>query len=219
MTVSQKYLNRRQAGHRLSVLLKQYANNPDVLILALPRGGVPVGYEIARALHVPLDVFIVRKLGLPQHEECAIGALASGGTIVWNEEIRSSISVEQSAIDRVLQKEQEELRRREQLYRGNVPYPVLEDKMIILVDDGIATGATMQAAVLALKKYHPKVLIVAVPVAQKDTCATLAKLVDKLVCPLKPRDLYAVGMWYEAFEQTTDEEVIACLSHALDKLP
>ncbi len=209
-----KFIDRQHAGQILSDLLKEYTKKSDVIVLALPRGGVPVAYEIATALSVMLDVFIVRKLGVPGHEEFAMGAIASGGTALINDSIIAQLHLQQTSIDEVIQSEQDELSRRELVYRGNRPFPVLENKTIILVDDGIATGATMQVAISALRKHHPARIIVAIPVAAKESCELLTPLVDKLVCPLRPVEFYAVGLWYEDFSQTTDEEVIKLLNEA-----
>lgn len=206
-----KFIDRQAAGIILAGLLKKYANQSNVIILALPRGGVPVAYEIATALSAPLDVFIVRKLGFPGHEELAVGAIASGGTIFFNEPLMSQLNITRLSIQPVVEKEQEELLRREKLYRNNRPFPNLREKTVILVDDGIATGATMRAAIEALRKHKPTSIIIAVPVAAFSTCEEMAPLVEKIVCPLKPIDFYAVGLWYEHFPQTSDEEVIELL--------
>lgn len=202
-----RYLDRYSAGKVLAEALKTYANRKDVIVLALPRGGVPVGFEIAKALSVPLDVFIVRKLGVPGHEELAMGALAMGGITVFNEELLQDLKIPQRSINKVIEMEQQELNRRVSVYRDDKPYPDLTGKMIILVDDGIATGATMRAAISALRQLKPKNIVIAVPVAELTTCEKMAKNVDQLVCPLKPTDFYAVGQWYEDFSQTTDDEV------------
>ena len=180
----------------------------------MPRGGVPVAYEIAKALSLPLDVFIARKLGTPGHKEFAMGAIASGGATVFNEEIIQSLQIPQSAIDAVIQSEQKELLRREHLYRGNRPFPILLNKTIILIDDGIATGATMSAAIQSLQSHNPENIVIAVPVAARATCQEMTALVDKMVCPLQPIDFNAVGLWYEKFPQTSDEEVIAFLAQS-----
>jgi len=206
-----KYLDRAQAGVCLAELLKEYNNRKDTIVLALPRGGVPVAYEIAMKLGLALDILIVRKLGIPGHEELAMGALASGGAVVFNDEIISYLQIPKSSIDSVIQSEQAELTRREHLYRGNKPFPSLGGKTIILVDDGIATGSTMKAAIIALQQKQPKEMIVAVPVAAPSTCDEIAGLVKMLICPLRPVDFQAVGLWYDNFSQTSDEEVIALL--------
>jgi putative phosphoribosyl transferase len=213
-----RYFNRYEAGKILAELLKQYANRPIVIVLALPRGGVPVAYEIATALSVPLDVFIVRKLGVPTHEELAMGAIASGGTIIYNKEIISELHITQLQIDQVIASEQQELERRNKKYRGDKLFPELKNKIIILVDDGIATGATMRAAVAALKKLNPKKIVMAVPVAALDTIQLMTSLVDEIVCPLQPAVFNAVGLWYEHFDQTDDAEVYELLSKLNNKL-
>lgn len=209
-----KYLDRKHAGVVLAELLKKYNRRQDTIVLALPRGGVPVAYEIAMKLCLELDVFIVRKLGVPGHEELAMGALASGGTVVFNDEIINYLQIQQSSIDRVIQSEQEELTRREHLYRGNKPFLRLEGTAIILVDDGIATGSTMKAAIMALQQKQPKEIIIAVPVAARSTCDEMTELVKTLICPLQPVDFHAVGLWYDNFSQTSDEEVIELLERA-----
>lgn len=206
-----KFFDRYDAGIILAKYLKEYANNPNVIILALPRGGVPVAYEIATALSAPLDVFIVRKLGLPGHEELAIGAIASGGTVFFNELLMSQLNINRLSIQNVIEKEQEELVRREHLYRGNKAFPNFKEKIVLLVDDGIATGATMRAAIEALRKHKPTAIVIAVPVAAYSTCEEMAPLVERIVCPLKPIDFYAVGLWYEHFPQISDHEVIKLL--------
>ncbi|TAK73074.1 MAG: phosphoribosyltransferase [Gammaproteobacteria bacterium] len=203
----EKYSNRYEAGRMLAQSLKKYSHRSDVMVLALPRGGVPVAHEIAKALDVPLDIFIVRKLGVPGHEELAMGAIAGGGIAVFNEDLMQELTITKTAIDRVIQAEQQELKRREIAYRGNKPFPTLKDKIIILVDDGIATGATMRAAIQALDQQQPTSIVVAVPVAEKRIAEELEKRVGEVVCPLKPDQLYAVGQWYDDFSQTTDKEV------------
>lgn len=206
-----KFIDRHEAGKVLAEQLKQYAKKDDTLVLALPRGGVPVAYEIAKILSLPLDVFIVRKLGVPGHEELAMGAIATGGITVFNDEIVHGLNIPKYAIDQVIQSEKQELQRRDSTYRNNKPFPSLEGKTIILVDDGIATGATMRAAIKALRQQNPASIIIAVPVAAFSTCEEMAKLVDKIVCPLMPHEFYAVGSWYENFFQTSDEEVFDLL--------
>ncbi|KTD70908.1 phosphoribosyltransferase [Legionella tucsonensis] len=205
------YDDRYQAGRVLVDSLKNYAKRTDVIVLALPRGGVPVGYEIANKLSLPLDIFIVRKLGVPGHEELAMGAIASGGITILNDEIVNLLHISTEAIDKIQKSEQEELLRRERVYRGKKPSPELLGKTIILVDDGIATGYTMRAAIAALKQKKPAKLIVAIPVAARSTCAEIAPLVDELICPMRPVNFYAVGLWYDNFSQTTDEEVMQLL--------
>lgn len=209
-----RYQNRQTAGILLAKALHAYANRDDVLILALPRGGVPVAFEIAKALQAPLDVFIVRKLGVPGHSELAMGAIAMGGAHVFNDEIIDELRIPQTAIQSVIEKEQQELKRREIAYRGSVTFPSIVNKTIILVDDGIATGATMRAAIKALRSLHPAKIIVAVPVADKQLCEQMQPLVDEFVCPLRPLYFYAVGAWYDDFSQTEDEEVYHLLKEA-----
>lgn len=202
-----KFSDRYEAGKVIATQLKDYANKPDVIVLALPRGGVPVGYEIAKALALPLDVFIVRKLGVPGHEELAMGAIATGGTTIFNEEIIDDLHISQSAIELILQSEREELKRREIRYRDNMPPPNLQGKTVILVDDGIATGATMRAAIKAILQHKPASIILAVPVIALSTYNEMSALVDKIIYSMKPLNFYAVGLWYDDFSQTTDSEV------------
>ena len=209
-----KYQNRYEAGKILAEHLHAYANNANVIVLALPRGGVPVAYEIAEALHAPLDVFVVRKLGVPGHKELAMGAIASGNAHVFNEDIIRELQISLEEIRTVMRNEQDELNRRESLYRQNKPFPSLLDKIVILVDDGIATGATIRVAINALKKLQPAKLILAVPVAQKSLSTQLRQKVDEYICPLEPSDLNAVGAWYDDFSQTEDDEVHTLLRAA-----
>jgi predicted phosphoribosyltransferase len=195
-------------------MLRQYANRPDVIVLALPRGGVPVGYEVARALGAPLEVFVVRKLGLPWHDELAMGALASGGVMVLDEDLIRAARVSEDEIRRVAAMEQAELERRERQYRGNRPFPDLRGKTVILADDGLATGASMRAAVAALREKGPARVVVAVPVASPETCDAFRDIADEIVCAVTPEPFHAVGLWYEDFSQTTDDEVRALLDQA-----
>ncbi|ARV60293.1 phosphoribosyl transferase [Nostocales cyanobacterium HT-58-2] len=199
--------NRKEAGQFLAKKLAAYANRPDVLVLALPRGGVPVAFEVAKALNAPLDVFVVRKLGVPEQKELAMGAIASGGVRVLNEQIVRSLGISQAEINQVAQKEQQELERRERLYRGDRPVPKLNGRTVILVDDGLATGATMRAAVEALQRHRPAKIIIAVPVCASETCKEFVGKVDEVVCAAIPNPFYSVGLWYVDFPQTTDEEV------------
>jgi putative phosphoribosyl transferase len=209
-----RFRDRQDAGTILAEHLKEYAHQSNVIVLALPRGGVPVAYEVAIALSLPLDIFIVRKLGVPGYEELAMGALAMGGTIILNEPLIHQLQLDQASINAVLESEQKELVRREHLYRGHHPFPDLLGKTIILVDDGIATGSTMLAAIKALRKYKPAFIIVAVPVAARQTCEEMSNLVDQIICPLKPINFHAVGLWYQNFSQTSDSEVIELLEKA-----
>jgi len=202
-----RFMNRAQAGTMLAAKLKSYANRQDVIVLALPRGGVPVAFEVALTLNAPLDVFIVRKLGVPGHEELAMGAIAMGGSIVYNEQIVRDLHLSENTIKHVIQFEQDELTRREKSYRGNRPFPDLYNKTVILVDDGIATGATIKAAIKALRQLKPASVVVAVPVASHDIVTIMEQLADKVICVLQPENFYAVGQVYDDFAQTTDHEV------------
>jgi len=210
----QRFLNRMEAGQLLAEKLKAYANRGDVLVLALPRGGVPVAFEVARALHAPLDVMIVRKLGVPGQEELAMGAIASGGVRVLNEDVVQMLALPEEVVNKVAAHEQRELERREHLYRGNWPAYDIHDRIVILVDDGIATGATMRAAANAVRKQHPARIIIAVPVAAYETCREFTAEVDEVVCVSIPETFLAVGFWYEHFDQTSDEEVRQLLQRA-----
>lgn len=209
--------NRQQAGRLLADLLKDFPHREQALVLALPRGGVPVAAPIARALGAPLDVLIVRKLGLPGHSELAMGALAGNGVCVFNHEVLEHYRVSQGDIDAVMAREQSELARREALYRAGRPPLQLQGRWLILVDDGLATGATMRAAIALAKSQQPAGLVVAVPVASRDTVDDIGRSVDQVVCPLLPDSLMAIGMWYEQFPQTSDAEVQALLAAAANK--
>lgn len=208
------YRDRRHAGRVLAQSLTGYAQRPDVIVLALPRGGVPVAYEVARALRAPLDVFLVRKLGVPGHEELAMGALASGGVRVLNPNVVHMLGIEDDALEAETRAEQAELDRREQLYREGRPPPEVRSRSVILVDDGLATGATMLAAVKALKVQQPARLVVAVPTASREVCEQMRGEVDEVVCASTPEPLRSVGRWYEDFSQTGDDEVRALLAEA-----
>ncbi len=208
----QKFRNRTEAGKLLASQLTDYANRSDVLVLGLPRGGVPVAYEVAKELNAPLDVCLVRKLGVPGHKELAMGAIAAGGVRVINENVIDWLRISPETINEVAAMEIRELDRRSHIYRGNRPLPKVKNHTIILVDDGIATGATIRAAISTLKKQKPRKLVVAVPVAGLSTCEELEAEVDEVVCILKPEDLYAIGLWYEDFQQTTDAEVCELLT-------
>lgn len=210
----EKYANRKNAGEVLAVELRNYANRKDVIVLALPRGGVPVGFEIAKSLHVPLDVFLVRKLGVPGQSELAMGAIAMGNTRIFNQDIVTELNISKAAIEKIIDKEQQELKRRETVYRGHHAFPSLKDKTVILVDDGIATGATMRAAITALRQLRPASIVAAVPVAEKSMCEKMQSLVEHLICPMRLVDFRAVGEWYEDFSQTEDEEVRELLKKA-----
>jgi predicted phosphoribosyltransferase len=208
------YRDRAEAGRRLAEKLAEYAGRPDVLVLALPRGGVPVAFEVARALGASLDVFVVRKLGVPGHEELAMGAIASGGVWVLNEDVVGPLAIPDREILAVAARELRELARRERLYRGDRPLLDVRGRIVILVDDGLATGSTMRAAVAALRRLGPARLVVAVPTAAPSACADLEHEVDECICANTPEPFYAVGIWYEDFSQMTDEEVRALLERA-----
>jgi predicted phosphoribosyltransferase len=203
-----RYHDRRDAGRRLAAALLPYANRRDVIVLALPRGGVPVGFEVAARLGAPLDVFIVRKLGLPGREELAMGALASGGVRVLDDDLIRLAGVSVDEVERITEAEQAELDRRERRY------PPVRDKTVILVDDGLATGASMRAAVAALRMEGPARIVVAVPVAAAETCAAFESIADDVVCPVTPESFQAVGLWYDDFSQTTDDEVRELLARS-----
>jgi putative phosphoribosyl transferase len=209
-----KFQDRRDAGRFLAQRLGAYADRPDVRVLALPRGGVPVGFEVARALHAPLEVFVVRKLGVPGHEEFAMGALASGGVRVINDEVVRRLGIPHDMVEAVAAREQQELSRREQLYRGERPAPEVRGRAVLLVDDGLATGSTMQAAILALRRLQPARIVVAVPTAAPETCEQMRVLADEAICAFTPDPFHAVGLWYEDFSQTSDAEVGALLAQA-----
>lgn len=215
-----QFKDRRDAGRALAERLSEFADREDVIVLALPRGGVPVGYEVATALGAPLDVFIVRKLGVPGQEELALGALASGGITVFNETVVRAIRISRQALQKVIDVEQAELARRERLYRVNRPSLDVEGRTVLVVDDGLATGATMAAAVKALKKMGPAEVVVAVPVAASQTCEELEQQSGvRCICAATPEPFYGVGMWYEDFSQTTDAEVGEMLEPFQRKAP
>jgi putative phosphoribosyl transferase len=202
------FQNRIEAGQLLGRAVdERLRDRSNLIVLALPRGGVPVGYEVARALGVPLDVFVVRKLGVPGHEELAMGAIASGGVRVINDDVLRHLPVAKSAIEAVSAREQVELERRERIYRGSKPPLDVSGRTVVVVDDGLATGSTMRAAVRALRQMHAETIIVAVPVAAREACEVLRPEVDDIVCLRMPEPFEAVGLWYEDFTQTTDEEV------------
>ena len=208
------FRDRTQAGQLLSQRLETYADRADVLVFALPRGGVPVAYEVARALRVPLDVFLVRKLGVPGQEELAMGAIAMGGVRVLNDDVVRALHIQPRVIDSVAAKETRELQRRERLYRGDTASPDVKGRTVILVDDGLATGSTMRAAVAALRQQGPKRIVVAVPIAAAQTCREMTNEVDELVCYRTPEPFYSVGFWYDDFSQTTDEKIREQLERA-----
>lgn len=203
--------DRAAAGQALAQALLHFREQSQVMLLALPRGGVPVAFEIAKMLHLPLDLLLVRKLGAPQYPELAMGAIASGGARVLNQAVIHSYGISDSEIAKVEAKERQELQRRETTYRGQRPYPDLQGQTLILVDDGLATGASMQAAIEAVKQQHPKQIVVAVPVAPPETVRRLQALADEVICPLQPTNFYAIGQWYADFAQVSDAEVITLL--------
>jgi putative phosphoribosyl transferase len=211
---SMRFPDRRSAGKRLAEQLTAYANRTDVLVLGLARGGVPVAFEVAQALHAPLEVCVVRKLGTPGAEELAMGAIASGDVRVLNDEVIQALGIDTSVIARASAKERRELTRRERLYRGQRPWPDLRDKTAILVDDGMATGATMRAAIVAVRKQRAAHVIVAAPVAAPSTCEELRAAGIEVVCVMEPEFFLGVGMWYEQFPQTSDDEVRFLLDRA-----
>ena len=206
------FRDRRHAGRVLATHLEHYRGRAGLLVLALPRGGVAVGFEVARALRAPLDIFVVRKLGVPGHEEYAMGAIASGGVKFLNPV--PGLTVRPEAIAAVVEREQAELVRREHLYRQQRPATPLQSRTVIVVDDGLATGSTMQAAVLAIRQQHPLHLAVAVPVGARDTCVALRQQADEVICAATPEPFRAVGLWYQDFPQATDDEVCALLEEA-----
>jgi putative phosphoribosyl transferase len=208
------FRDRHDAGVQLAAELVAYANDPTVLVLGLPRGGVPVAYEVARALHMPLDVFVVRKLGVPGHRELAMGAIATGGVRVLNDDVIESLQISSPIIDAVAGYEQRELERQQRAYRGDVPFPNLAGRTVVIVDDGLATGSTMRAAVRALRRSTPGRIVVAVPVGAAETCRGLRAEADDVVCATAPRDFQAVSLWYDEFSQTTDQEVRSLLEVA-----
>jgi putative phosphoribosyl transferase len=209
MTV--RFRDRTEAGEQLASKLSAYANRADVLVIGLPRGGVPVAAEVATALHLPLDICLVRKLGVPGHKELAMGAIASGGVRVLNDDVLDWIGISDETIDEVAARELRELERRDRAYRGDRPPPDIRDHTVILVDDGLATGSTMRAAIAAIRQQSPLRIVVAVPVGAPDACDAIRGEVDKVVCLMTQDPLYAIGLWYENFTQTTDEEVCKLL--------
>lgn len=209
-----QFPNRTEAGQQLAKKLARYANRPDVRVLALPRGGVPVGYEVAQALHAPFDVFVVRKLGVPGHEELAMGALASGGVRVLNRGVVEELQIPDDVIDVVAARELRELERRERAYRDDRPAPDVQGRTVILVDDGIATGSTMKAAIEALRQLEAGRIVVATPTAALSTVREMRANVEELVAVMTPADFAGVGQWYEDFSPTTDEEVRDLLKRA-----
>ena len=212
------FRNRIEAGQLLAAQLQEYVGHPDVLVLALPRGGVPVAYEIAKVLQAPLDLCLVRKLGVPTQPELAMGAIASGGVMVLNEGVLQSLHISQDALTEVVAQEQQELERRDRAYRGEQPFPDLRDRSLIVVDDGIATGSTMRAAVTALRTHQPKQIVVAVPVAPPQIDQLFQPVADRVVCLMQPDSLSSIGMWYDDFSQTDDDEVRELLQRSRQEI-
>src|SRR6267378_4077526 len=211
------FRDRTDAGRKLAARLDHYAGRDDVVVLGLPRGGVPVAYEVARELGAPLDVFLVRKLGVPGQEELAMGAIASGGVRVLNEDVISYLGIPGEVIDAVAANEQRELERRARAYRGDRPPPDVKDRIVILIDDGLATGSTMRAAAESLRRQKPRRIVVAVPVSSRETCDEFRSEVDEIVCAYTPEYFQGVGLWYEDFSQTSDEEVRELLKRTMQQ--
>lgn len=209
----QYFRDRSEAGRLLAKKLKpKYANESDVLVLGLPRGGLPVAYQVASFLHAPLDICLVRKLGLPGRKEVAMGAIGTGGVMVLDKDLVAELKISEQAVKEVIVREWQELERRERVYRGSRPVPDLNNRTIILVDDGIATGLTLKAALSIIKQQQPKHIVVAIPIAPPDICKKLETAVDEVVCLLTPKPFRAVSLWYEDFSATTDEEVCTLLA-------
>jgi putative phosphoribosyl transferase len=215
-TEARRFRDRVEAGRLLARRLSEYANRDDVIVLALPRGGVPVAYEVAKALDAPLDVFLVRKVGVPGYEELAMGAVATGGVLVLDERLIQRLGIGRDRLEQAVRAELRELERREEAYRGGRSPLHLEGKTVILVDDGLATGASMRAATEAVRRHNPARVVVAVPVAAEETCDQFREFVDEIVCEVTPRPFHAVGLWYEDFSQTSDEEVRELLGRAAE---
>ncbi len=214
MKAAVRFRDRVEAGRRLAAALERYAGRPKLLVLALPRGGVPVGYQVARALNASLDIMLVRKLGVPGHEELAMGAIAPGGIRILSDEVIAAFAVTQRDIAAIAAQEQDELDRQEEAYRDGRPLPIIRDRTVVLVDDGLATGSTMRAAAIAIRAQKPAHLVVAVPVAPAESCAALKREADEVICLISPEPFFAVGNWYEDFGQVDDEEVHQLLERA-----
>ena len=213
--MNSRFRDRTHAGKELATQLMAYANRADAIVLGLPRGGVPVAYEVAVALNLPLDICLVRKLGVPGHKELAMGAIASGGVRVLNYDVINRLTISDKTLEHVAARELRELQRRDRAYRGDRPQPEICDRTVILVDDGLATGATMRAAIAVLQKQRPKELVVAIPVAPLASCKVLETEVDQVICLSTPEPFYAIGLWYKNFAQTTDDHVRNLLAKQL----
>ncbi len=211
-----QFKDRMEAGQQLALKLLKFTKHTDVLVLGLPRGGVPVAHEIAKVLYVPLDICLVRKLGVPRHKELAMGAIAAGGVRVLNYDTISCLGISSKTIEHVASTELKELQRRDRFYRSDHPQPKIHNQTVILIDDGLATGSTMRAAVSVIKPLKPAYLAIAVPVSPSQTCQVLQAEVDELICLLKPDNFYAIGVWYEDFTQVSDEEVKQILRSYLE---
>lgn len=209
-----QFANRREAGQKLAAALGHLAGDPGLIVLALPRGGVPVAYEVARALQAPLDLWLVRKIGAPGQEELAAGAIATGGIAVWNREVLQMLGIDASDLAPVVEREQRELDRRRRAYCGDHPPPELKDRAVILIDDGIATGASVRAAVQSIRQAGARRIVVATPVAPEDSCRRLREIADAVICLYSPEPFRAIGLWYRDFDQTGDAEVIRLLAAA-----
>ena len=209
-----RFRNRADAGRLLAAQLTEYAGRSDVLVLALPRGGVPVAFEVASALAAPLDVFLVRKLGVPGHPELAMGAIAAGGVELLNEALIRDLGVPAALVEQTAVRERLELERRDRLFRGGRRPAIVRDRTVVLVDDGLATGSTMEAAIVALRQHAPKLIVVAVPVGARETCGRIRRIAERVVCLQTPERFSAVGLWYDEFAQTSDEEVTGVLAAA-----
>ena len=207
-----RFRDRRDAGRQLAAQLTEYANRSDVVVLALPRGGVPVAAEVAAHLHAPLDVFLVRKLGVPGHPELAMGAIAADDVQVLSHDLIADLGIPAALVEQTAVRERLELERRDRLFRGEREPPAVRGRTVILVDDGLATGSTMEAAIIALRKSQPASIVVAVPVGARETCERLSRFADRVICLAMPEPFSAVGQWYEDFSQTTDEEVREALT-------
>jgi putative phosphoribosyl transferase len=214
-----RFFDRRDAGRQLADKLVSYAGRSDVVVLALPRGGVPVAYEVAASLKAPLDVFLVRKLGVPGHPEWAMGAIAEGGIEVLSRDLIFDLGIPPALVEQVAVRERLEMERRDTFYHGARRSAAVRDRVVVLVDDGLATGSTMEAAILALRQQHPARIVVAAPVGARDTCDRLRRMADEVVCVAMPEPFRAVGLWYEEFSQTTDDEVILLLAAGAQSTP